>query len=357
MLTAKSFKIWSIFLASVLFSFYLARCTPASISCEESLSQQIEQAFEVNDWHTALVLCNQALELAKGRQQTNAVEDSYFALVRNTKFALFLTGELLEIFFSYGKYIGFLELFPLTFEGLNLAVDVPMHRFFSAMGLQSMAMASAFNRFEVFESPSALNDYIQSSLIGGHYRLETFVNRLEHHRAWREQARVYRRLLADTNAINADPFFSEQRKLGPKIDFHADWILDNSMVNLYFSNPSNQRAFEYTVALMLIQKVGFSPSEIDSLLNNFNYTYIPRHVEEAILVNIGYGFDLGISRSQMRQMAFGGMNIRLKTIVRHENFLQQLDLLQQGRIPFETFQNTFGDMYQYYLIATLGETN
>jgi hypothetical protein len=65
----------------------------------------------------------------------------------------------------------------------------------------------------------------------------------------------------------------------------------------------------------------------------------------------GYGTNSEISQEQILKQTFGGLTIRRETIVRHENFIQQLRLHQKREVSIEEFRDTFGDTYQYYFLT------
>jgi hypothetical protein len=324
------------------------------------LGAKIEAAAERNDWHRVLDLCNIFLELMvsdleKGRITQENVGAPWYRVNVHTKYALILTGQLLENFFSYNRYQGFNHLIP---EQENFIFLLPSaHRFFSAIELQALALASAFNRFETTENPAALNDFIESSILVGDYRTpETFINRLEQYRKWRRQARKYRELLADTAKINADPYYIARRSMGPKEDFFVWWNIDRSITSLHFSNPYNQRAFEYTLMFALLNNLDYYFSEIETLLTRFDYDHIPRHLEEAILMISGYGWNPEVSQNLVMTQTFGGLTIRPETIFRHERLVQHFNMLQQGQLAFDWFASTYQDTYQlYFLNMTLSQ--
>jgi hypothetical protein len=318
----------------------------------ERLDRKIDAAIERNDWHKVLALCNELLTLAKvdldnGRVEAEDVAILWMKTVIHTKYALVLTGELLENFLSYTRFHGFTELIPKLEGYFSLLPSA--YQFLSALELHSLALASAFNRFENSGNPSDLNNFIQSSLIVGDYLTPTtFINRLEQHRKWRRKARTYRELLADTAKINADPYYIARRKLGPREDFMANWELDRSIADFNASNPYNQRVFEYTLMYALLNNFGAHFAGIITLLEQFDYDHIPRHLEEAILMFSGYGWSPEIHRNSIMTETFGGFTIRPETIFRHERFVQHLSMLQNGQIDQDWFIYTYRDTYQLH---------
>jgi len=323
------------------------------------LENRMDAAIERNNWYQALVLCNKILErvsadVAIGRVDEDSAWSLWEKTVIHTKYALVMTGELLENYFSYSHYHGFDSLIPS--QEFHISQLRSTHRFFSGIELQALALASAFNRFETSEDPSALNDFIQSSLIAGDYfSLKTFINRLEKdgNRKLRRQARKYRKLLADTNKINNDPYYIARRELGPTNDFFVNWDFDLSITKFHFSNPKNQKAFEYTMMFALLHNIDDYFPEILTLLETFNYSHIPRHLEEAILMVSGYGWNPEISQNLISAQTFGGLTIRPQTIARHENLVYHFNMLQQGQITFDWFADMYRDTYQFHYFNTI----
>ncbi|MCL2026922.1 MAG: DUF6057 family protein [Bacteroidales bacterium] len=324
----------------------------------ERIVTKINTAIENDNWHDILLHGNNLLQLISndlkvGKVTTDQVEILWAKLVVLIKYALIHTGELLENFFSYSDYYGFQNL--IGEQESHIFLLRASYLFLADMELHAMALASAFNQFEVWGKPFVLNDFIKSSLIVGDYGpLETFVNRLEQFPKWRKQARTYRAMLADTAKINADPYYIHRRSLGPQRDFLAGWNFDRSISELHFANPNNQRAFEYTLAFVLLNKMDHLFAKIETLIENFDYEHIPRHLEEAILGVVGYGWNSDISREMMMNQTYGGLTIRPETIFRHENFVHHLAMLQQGQLSEDWFKETYQDTYQYhYLLRPL----
>ncbi|MCL2028719.1 MAG: DUF6057 family protein [Bacteroidales bacterium] len=324
----------------------------------ERIIAKVNDAIDRHDWHDILLHSNKILhvitdDLATGKVTESQIGSLWQELVVLLKYALAHTGELLENFFSYSHYHGFQNL--VGKQESHIFLLRASYLFLADMELHSMALASAFNQFEVWENPHALNDFIRSSLIVGDYGpLETFINRLELSPKWRKQARTYRAMLADTAKINADPYYIHRRSLGPQRDFLASWNFDYSISELHFANPNNQRAFEYAVAFILVSKMDDFFPKIEALLEKFDYEHIPRHLEEAILGSIGYGWNADISREMIMSRTFGGLTIRPETIFRHENFVHHFAMLQQGQLSENWFRETYQDTYQYhYLLRPL----
>jgi len=325
----------------------------------ERLENKIDKAIDRNDWSKVLKLCDKLLELItddldNGRVTTNDVGFIWQKNVAHTKYALTLTGKLLENFFSYSEYYGFNELLAEPSQDVFLWPSA--HRFLSNMELHSLALASAFNRFDAEEKPADLINIIESSIVVGDYRTpETIIYRLEQdgNRNERRQAQKYRALLADTAAINADPYYIARRALGPTNDFQVNRSFDFSITGLHYSNPYNQRAFEYTMMLALLNNDFDFFSQIETLLERFDYDHIPRHLEEAILIFTEYGWNPNISRSDMMRQSFGGLTIRQETILRHEHMIHDLHRLQQGQISEQRFFDTYQNTYQLHFLISV----
>jgi hypothetical protein len=315
---------------------------------------QAGSAVEAGDWAKVLEISNRLLERTMDEQVKGIHRP---LLIQYTKYALVHTGELLENFFAYSKYIGFHEMLPKHWDEVEILGDPVAYLFFRDIGLQTSAMALAFNRFDSHENPSDLSNFIRSAIIAGDYRAaQTAVNRLKQYRKWQRQAHIYNDLLTDTNLINDDPYYAAMRKLSPKSDFLINFIIDHD-VNLLIGTKDdyklafldNQRAVEYAFLTALLRKAYIFP-EIDLLLEQFDYDHIPKHLEEAILVYTFFENPIAILNN-VGEWGFGfekNLKIRPKTIQRFKDFLADFEDVKSGSISPETFDRMYEDTYQFY---------
>jgi len=129
--------------------------------------------------------------------------------------------------------------------------------------------------------------------------------------------------------------------------------LDNRVLRHWLANPQNQRAGEYVVMMGLSAKLHQNVMrEILFLLENFDYAYIPRHMEEAIIAHIvSTAPERGIeARGYLRTQTFGGLPIRLETIVHADDFFDWVDRLNAREILFSELRHRFGDTYWFHVL-------
>ncbi len=313
-----------------------------------NLFYKVERNIEHREWETALMNCNKYLTLTEHDEDKGLY---YSWIVDDTKFALCMTGRLLEEFFSYNKYLGFGVLLPQSLENSDKS-HTGVYNFLSAVGLPSEGMHSAFERtIGDNGSPLVLNNLIQMCFTLGDYRPSVeFINRLDESLLYKKQAQHYREMLMDTATISADSFYIRNRQLLPGHDFQTGWEVDANIIRLYRSNSNNQRALEYCFAVGLSYKEHFIIlQDIDSL-QKFNYTHIPRHIEEALLIHLNYGQDPEMTREKISNMTFAGMKIRPKTIDRCDEFFKELDKYNMGLFPSKRIAERFGDTYWYHFL-------
>jgi len=346
------FKSWIIYplLALTIFgcSFVLATNQEVKLF---NLFCRIENKVEHRDWEGVLEACDKYLYLT---EIGNDKGFFYAWVIDNTKFALVHTGRLLEDFFSYTRYEGFGILFSQNLGFFDMSHS-GIYNFFSDIGLQSEAIRSTYNRIAFGgETVFSLKRLIESSLIAGDYRPAIQVNNtLSGSLFFRKQVRYFRELLEDTAKLNHDPFFVQRRKLLPKEDFTVSRNIDLNILNLWLSNTQNQRAGEYVVAMALSAKqhTDIMPT-IEFLLENFRYRYIPRHIEEAIIVHVISNVEnVNIDpREYLLTQKFGGLRIRQETIARIDNFFHWMNRFQNGQITFREFEDAFGDTYWFHVL-------
>jgi hypothetical protein len=319
-----------------------------------NLFYRIETNTEQRDWEAVLKYCDEYLHVT---EESGNMGFSYYWVVDNTKFALVQTGRLLEDFFSYTRYEGFGLLFSQNLEISDLS-HTGMYNFFLSMGLPSEAVRSAQNRVTFNTGlPFAQKCLAEAYLLAGDYRpAATMNNRLYKTLFFKKDALRFREFLTDTAKLNTDPFFAQHRKLLPQEHFATiQGNIDINIMRLWLSNPQNQRAGEYVVAMALSAKqhaVVFE--EIEILFANFNYRHIPRHIEEALIAYFVFNTPEGLGMDPRYYLAtqefFGGLRIRRETIARADNFFHWLEKYQAGQVTFSEFEDAFGDTYWFHLL-------
>jgi hypothetical protein len=308
-----------------------------------------ERHIEHRNWETALALCDRYLELT---EHDEVKERHYQWMTDNAKFALSQTGRLLDDFFSYSKYLGFGILFPQMVEMPDRS-HPGIYNFLSAIGVQADAVHANFEQVIIgYEGPLTLVNLIKSHLICGDYKPAVeFVTRLEQSLFFKKQAKEFRQFLNDPSLLETDSFYVQNRRILPRTDFQVGWKIDDDAFNIHLSNPDNQRAFEYALTVELSNKQYLNyPPYFDDFLIKFNYTRIPRHLEEVLIFSLGYGLNPEVDRALIQDLKFGGLKISEKTIDRYDDFLNALGKHQMGMFSFQNMQNRFGDTYWFHVL-------
>jgi len=154
-------------------------------------------------------------------------------------------------------------------------------------------------------------------------------------------ANDYIKLLQTDTNLSTDPQVQRLRSLMPE----KNRVLSNSMIeemllDLLGKNKTNKMAFEYLTAYYMFRL------DLDSLvrnigrLNDFDYSCIPRHYEEAILTYIYF---------TRKQPDLHGWPISRETIQRFSGFVKTVDLNRNNpQTAYVELAKKFGDTYQFY---------
>ncbi len=177
--------------------------------------------------------------------------------------------------------------------------------------------------------PENLKMLIKTDLINGHYRTaEKNIRLLRKTLHYRGLAKRYEAMLNRPDLVRADPELGEKIRIMPKTDFSIS--IRNPQTNLPMlleANPANKPAFEYQMAWSLLEKNIDSVAAQAPGMENLNYSKIPAHIEEALIIyNLGAGMmphlgDLKISDETVRRfrkyeltaMPQGGFQTSLKS--------------------------------------------
>jgi len=160
--------------------------------------------------------------------------------------------------------------------------------FYYAIGLTSEAHHIAYELMvQHGYYPENIKMLIKTELINGNYKIaQRYINVLKqtlHYKSW---AKKYEKMLFNPVLINSDPELGEKIRTLTKRDFFIG-LYDVQNIELFLKiNPDNKRAFEYKIARLLLEKdIVVVVNEVKKM-KEIGYTYIPRHIEEAIVVYI-----------------------------------------------------------------------
>jgi hypothetical protein len=165
--------------------------------------------------------------------------------------------------------------------------------FYYSLGLINEAHRWAFESMVIQGfNPENIKLLIKTDIINGHYKVAgKYINVLKKTLHYRNWVKKYEAMLINPELINSDPELGGKTKLKPQDDFIVRIRNpQKNITSLLQSNPGNKRAFEYKMAWLMLEK------NIEGIVNEMNglpamnYSKIPRHIEEAMLLlkaNIG----------------------------------------------------------------------
>ena len=192
-------------------------------------------------------------------------------------------------------------------------------------------------------NPQNLRFLAKTNIINGNYRVaRKYVNMLKNTLFYREIALEYETLLDDPDLILQHPEFKNKLELLPGNDFFIE--IDSpqrNMALLYQANPGNRKVFEYMNAWYLLEKHVVEVIDHAPEMKSLNYSRIPKHIEEAILVYYDATGDFpdigGLEVSNETQLRFSQYKSLYTNISRSSP-----DLLE------ERMKESFGNTFWYY---------
>jgi hypothetical protein len=193
--------------------------------------------------------------------------------------------------------------------------------------------------------PETIKLLIKTNLINGNYRIaERYINvlcRTIHYKNWAEK---YKKLLYKPKLINSDTELGKKISMIPKKDF---FIRTDDVQNIELflvASPDNRRAFEYKIARLLYEKNIETMIYEIKYMKGMGYTFIPRHIEEAILT---------YSKSHKEFPDLGGLTLSHESEIRFDQYNNTLNLYKNAnkswlKIEMEDkWWNTFWFYYQF----------
>lgn len=198
--------------------------------------------------------------------------------------ALAETGRLTDSFFSFPQSPDGGTLF-LKWEIVSEVLKRGGH-FYYTVGMINEAQRWAYE-YMVMQgnSPEALKMMIKTDLIKGKYKIaEKYISILEKSVFYREDAKAFRALLFNENAIHHHPELGAKSLLEAKQDFFVQ--SDNPPVNLDLiieADSSNIPAIEYKLAWLMLQKDMKGIVDLLPEMEKAGYARIPKNVEEVVV--------------------------------------------------------------------------
>ena len=141
--------------------------------------------------------------------------------------------------------------------------------------------------------PESIKMLIKTDLINENYKsAERHIEILKktlHYRKWAEKFEL---MLHNPDLVLSDPELGAKIKLAPRKDF---FITRNDVINIDLmirSNPENKIAFEYKLARLLLEKEYKAVVYQVKKMKDMDYSFLPRHIEEAIVLFINHKHEL-----------------------------------------------------------------
>ncbi|MCX6235990.1 MAG: DUF6057 family protein [Bacteroidia bacterium] len=157
--------------------------------------------------------------------------------------------------------------------------------FYYTIGMVNEAHRWAFENMVMKgkgQSPEGLKMLIKTELINGNYQMASrYITILEKSFFYKNEAKVFERLLFNDKAINADPELGKKRQNKIENDFFS--ITDDPYINIeriLTSDSLNKKAFEYKLAFMLLKKDYKGIAKELPQFERLGFTKLPEHIEE-----------------------------------------------------------------------------
>lgn len=197
--------------------------------------------------------------------------------------ALVETGKLTESLFSFRQSPDGGTLF-LKWEIIGAVLRRGGY-FYYTLGMINEAQRWAYEYFVMRGyTPEALKMMIKTDLIKGKYNIaEKYISILDKSIFYRDDARKFRDLLKNEEAILNHPELGKKKLLDVKKDFFVE--TDKPWLNLDYiieADSSNVIALEYKLAWLMLQKDMQGVVDLLPTMEKAGYTRIPKNVEELV---------------------------------------------------------------------------
>jgi hypothetical protein len=257
--------------------------------------------------------------------------------------ALAETGQLTERLFEFPQSPDGETLF-LKWETMGEVLRRGGH-FYYTVGLVNEAHRWAYEYMVIRGfTPEGLKMLIKTELINGNYKVAAkYIDVLSKSLFYRTEARLYRQLLNDGEAINNHSELGLKKRLKPKTDFFV--LSEAPAINLeplLEVDSTHVFAIEYQFAWLLLQKDVTAVTEMLPLLEKAGYNHIPRYIDEAAV-----GFKL-LQMGDFPELDY--LRTKAKT---EQRFRQYYQIFKKNSNSREKAQRAlypqFSDSFWYYL--------
>jgi hypothetical protein len=263
----------------------------------------------------------------------NVIGQYYYNLALTEK------GQLCDrLFYGRQDYGAKSLVLPRSREYVNRSVY-----FYYSIGLINEAQHQAFESMVLYGyQPENMKMLVKTEIINGNFKsAERYLRVLKQTLHYRKWAGKYEKLLSEPATILSDPDLGEKIKLLPARDF---FITQDDAANIdlmLMANPDNKKAFEYKMAWLLLEKNYKAVVYQVKKMKDMKYSYIPRHIEEAIILFINHGYELPY---------LGDFTISRETENRFNHFLTAIQLKKNKNEtePEKIMETSLEKTFWYY---------
>ncbi len=254
--------------------------------------------------------------------------------------ALSNTGQLLEKLFSYEQKLGTQGLFldkPFTSE-----VALPNSDIYFDLGNIDESQRFAFESETLMKnSPRVLKRLVLNCFIMNKPEAaKTYLNILASNPMEKKWVKKYREYISNPELVNSDPLIIQKRKDMNK----TEGMLGTPPLKLLSQlekNPANKAAFEYLIAIDLMEHDAASLTEDFKYISNFKYDKLPAALEEAII----------LFRTQGKtNELFNRIRISESTTERFREFAKLTSAAKGDREKAKIATQAFKNTYWYYVL-------
>lgn len=243
-------------------------------SSENAALFRIEKLFFAADW-------NGVIRQQERNQLRNPVAQYYYNIALSEK------GLLCERLFFAPQDYGTMSISIPWNSQISITKMFRGVYFYYSLGLINEAHRWAFESMVIQGfHPENIKLLIKTNLINGNYKIAAkYIHVLKKTLHYRSLAEKYEKMLSDPELIKADPELGAKIKLKPNDDFVIRIRNPKlNIISLSESNPQNRKAFEYKMAWRMLEKDVESVVRDLGTLAGLNYSVVPRHIDEALLI-------------------------------------------------------------------------
>lgn len=188
--------------------------------------------------------------------------------------------------------------------------------------------------------PESIKMLIKTDLINENYKsAERHIEILKktlHYRKWADKHEL---MLYKPELVLRDPELGAKIQLAPRKDF---FISQRDVLNIdlmLMSNPENKIAFEYKLARLLLEKDFKSVVHQVKKMKDMDYSFLPRHIEEVIVLFINHKHELPY---------LGGFGVSPDLINSFDQYEAAMEESKEKTDAARMIQTSWGNTYWYY---------